>query len=135
MDSRGDARLDLRLARVPAGRAARAGRAPAAARLVDSGRRATVRVTVVNQRRRRPSRVISSVWNVRITATAGGPFHTVGFKELRARRSRSVRLTVAVPALARRGSCVRVAVNADSARGVSTQRCVRIARPTPHVTG
>ena len=104
-------------------------------RLVDSGRRATVRVTVANQRGRRPSRVISSLWNVRITATAGGPLHTIAFKELRARRSRSVRVTVAVPALARRVACVRVAVNADSARGVSTQRCVQIARRTPHVTG
>ncbi len=105
-----------------------------APRLVDSGRRATVRVTVVNQRRRRPSRVISSLWNVRITDTAGGPFRAIAFKELRAQRSRTVRVTV-TPTVARRVACVRVAVNADSARGVSTQRCVQIARRTPHVTG
>jgi hypothetical protein len=32
--------------------------------LLDAGRRATVRVTVANQRRQRPSRMISPLWNV-----------------------------------------------------------------------
>jgi hypothetical protein len=98
-----------------------------APRVLASGRRATVRIRVANQRRRRPSRVVSSLWNVRIIASAGGAPRTVGVKELRARRSRTVRLTVPVPRRAAGRACVRVAVAADSARGATARRCARIA--------
>jgi hypothetical protein len=94
-----------------------------APRLRSSGRRAMVLVTVTNQRRSRPGRVVSSMWNVRIAATAGARPHIIHLKELRAGRSRTVRLTVAVSRRARRRVCVQVVVKADSARGVSAQRC------------
>ena len=104
-------------------------------RMHASGHRATVLVTVINHRRRRPSRVVSSLWHLLITGTAGDQPRTIRLKELRARHSRTVRVTVRVPALARRHPCVQIAVDADSARGASTQRCVRIVRRTPQVTG
>ena len=84
--------------------------------------------------RARPSRVVSSLWHLRITGTAGGPAQTVGVKELRARRSRTVRLRLPVPDAARRRACVRVTVGADSARPATARRCVRIAN-SPRFTG
>jgi hypothetical protein len=98
-----------------------------APRVLASGRRAAVRVTVTNRRRRRPSRVVSSLWDLRITGTAGGALRTVGFKELRAGRSRTVRLTLPARRNARGRVCVRIAANATSARGASARRCARIA--------
>ena len=95
--------------------------------VLTTGRRATVLVTVTNRRRARPSRVESSLWHLRITGTAGGPAQTVRAKELRARRSRTVRLRLPVPDAARRRLCVRVTAGADSARPASARRCVRIA--------
>jgi hypothetical protein len=99
-----------------------------------SGRRATVLVTVSNRRRARPSRVVSSLWNLRITGSAGGVPRTVHVKELRARRSRTVRLTVPVPRRARGRVCVRIAANAASARGAGALRCARSAGAPP-ITG
>jgi hypothetical protein len=96
-----------------------------AARMLTSGRRATVRITITNRRRARPSRVVSSLWDLRITASAGGPPRTVRVKELRARRSRTVRVTVPVRRSARGRVCLRVAANATSARGASDRRCAR----------
>jgi FG-GAP-like repeat len=98
-----------------------------APRVSASGRRATVLVTVVNQRRRRPSRVVSSLWDLRVTGGASGSQRSVGFKRLRAGRSRTVRLTVPVPRRARERVCVRVAANAASARGAIARRCARVA--------
>ena len=94
-----------------------------------SGRRATVRVTLANQRPVRPGRDVSSLWHVRVTASAGGPPRIIGYKELRAGRSRTVRVTVRMPRGARRRACVRVAATAHSARPAIARRCVRIARP------
>ena len=90
---------------------------------------ATVRVTLANRRRARPSRVVSSLWNLRITAAAGGPPRSMRLRELPARRSRTVRLTVRLPRGARRRACVQVAVSADSAGSVRARRCVRRAGP------
>ena len=98
-----------------------------APRVLASGRRATVRVTVANQRRRRSDRVASSLWDLRITGGAGSTPRTIRFKELRAGRSRTVRLTVPVPRAARGRVCVRVAAGAASARGASARRCARVA--------
>jgi hypothetical protein len=98
-----------------------------APRVLASGRRATVLVTVANQRRRRPSRAVSSLWDLHITATAGGEPRTIGLKELRARHSRTVRLTVPVPRRARGRLCVQVAAKAPSARGATARRCAQIA--------
>jgi hypothetical protein len=95
-------------------------------RVLASGRRATVKATVLNTRRGRSGRVVSSLWDVRITGSAGGPLRTAGFKELRARRTRTVRLTVRVPRRARGRVCVRVAADAASARGASARRCTRV---------
>ena len=100
-----------------------------APRALASGRRAQVLVTVVNRRRARPSRVVSSLWNLRITGGAGGRLRTVHLKELRARRSRTVRLTVPVPLRDRGRICVQIGANADSARGVGARRCARVAAP------
>ena len=119
--------------RRPAARAGLAVRMQAP-RVVASGRRATVLVTVANQRRRRPSRVVSSLWDLRIAGSAGGPARTVRVKELRARRSRTVRLMVPLPRSARGRVCVQVAANAPSARGDSARRCARLAG-TPPFTG
>jgi hypothetical protein len=94
-------------------------------RMLASGRRATVLVTVTNRRRRRSSRVISSLWDLRITGSAGGPSRTIGLKELRARRSRSVRLTLRVPRRAGERACLRVTAGAASARGATARRCTR----------
>jgi hypothetical protein len=105
-----------------------------APRVLASGRRATVLATVANQRRRRPSRVVSSLWDLRVTGSTGGPGRSTGFKQLRAGRSRTVRLTVPVSRGARGRVCVRVVVHATSARGASARRCVRIAG-TPRVNG
>jgi hypothetical protein len=101
-----------------------------APRVLASGRRVAVRVTVANRRRRRPSRVVSSLWDLRITGTAGGPLRTVGFKELRAGRSRTVRLTVPARRNARGRVCVRIAANATSARGAGARRCARNSSPS-----
>jgi hypothetical protein len=98
-----------------------------APRVLASGRRATVRVTVANQRRRRSDRVASSLWDLRITGGAGSTPRTIRFKQLRAGRSRTVRLTVPVPLAARGRVCVHVAASAASARGASAQRCAPAA--------
>ena len=98
-----------------------------APRVLASGRRASVRITVANLRRARPTRVVSSLWDLRIAGTAGGPGRTIGVKELRARRSRTLRLTLPVPRRARGRVCVQVAANATSARGAGARRCARIA--------
>jgi hypothetical protein len=74
------------------------------------------------------------VWDLRITAGAGGPLRSVRVKELRARRSRTLRLVVPVPPGAGGRVCVQVAVNATSARDASARRCVRVAGP-PRFTG
>ena len=92
-----------------------------------SGRRATVRITIANQRRPRPTRAASSLWDLRITGSSGGPPRTVRVKELRARRSRTVRLTMPVPRSARGRVCVQVAATAPSARSAGARRCARIA--------
>jgi hypothetical protein len=105
-----------------------------APRVSASGRRATVRVTVANLRRKRPTRVVSSLWDLDITATAGGLPRTIEIKELRARRSRTLRLSLPVPRSARGKVCVQVAVTAASARGAGTRRCARIAG-APRFTG
>jgi hypothetical protein len=102
-----------------------------APRVLAPGRRATVRVTVTNQRRRRPSRVVSSLWQLRITGSAGRRVRTKGFKELRAGRSRTVRLTLPARRTARGRVCVRIAANATSARGASARRCARSAGAPP----
>ena len=78
---------------------------------------------------RDPVRVVSSLWNLRITAAAGGPPRSMRLRELPARRSRTVRLTVRLPRGARRRACVQVAVSADSAGSVRARRCVRRAGP------
>ena len=96
-----------------------------APRVSASGRRATVRITVANQRRPRPSRAASSLWDLRITATAGGPPRTARIKELRARHSRTLRLTIPVPRRARGRVCVQVAAIAPAARGAGARRCAR----------
>ena len=96
-------------------------------RVLTTGRRATVLVTVTNRRRARPSRVESSLWHLRITGTAGGPAQTVRAKELRARRSRTLRLRLPVPDAVGRRLCVRVTAGADSARPAHARRCVRIS--------
>ena len=102
-----------------------------APRVSPSGRRATVRITAANQRRPRPSRAASSLWDLRLTATAGGPPRTVRVKELRARRSRTLRLTVPVPRRAGGRVCVQVAAIAPAARGAAARRCARIAGAPP----
>jgi hypothetical protein len=96
-----------------------------------SGRRASILVTVTDRRQPRSGRVVSSLWNLRITGTAGGPLHTIRLKELRARHSRTVRLTLSVPASARGQVCVRVTASADSARPANARRCARVARTAP----
>ena len=78
-------------------------------RVPASASSATVRVTLANRRRARPSRVVSSLWNLRITAAAGGAPRSMRLRELPARRSRTVRLTVRLPRGARRRACVQVA--------------------------
>jgi hypothetical protein len=98
------------------------------------GRRASVLVTVANRRRPRPSRVASSLWHVRVTGAAGGPARTVRFRELRAHRTRALRLAVRVPGSARRRICVRVTARATSARSASARRCARTAA-APRFTG
>ena len=96
-----------------------------------SRRRATVRITVINRRRRRPSRVVSSLWHLRITATAGAAPRTAGLKELRAGRARTMRLNLNVPAGARGPVCVRMVAAADSGRPAGVRRCARAARAAP----
>lgn len=96
-----------------------------------SGRRAIVLVTVTNRRRSRSGRAVSSLWNLRITGTAGGPRRTVRRRELRAGRSRTIRLALTVPTTARPTVCVRVSAAADSARTDSARRCARVARAAP----
>ena len=91
------------------------------------GRRATVLVTVTNQRQRRPSRTVSSLWQLRITGSAGPELRTKAFNELRAGRSRTVRLTLPARRTARGRVCVRITANATSARGTSARRCARSA--------
>ena len=103
-------------------------------RVLTAGGRASVLVTVTNRRRARPSRVVSSLWHLRITGTAGGRPQTLGVNELRARRSRTLRLTLPVPGAARRRACVRLTVGADSAHPATARRCVRIAN-SPRFTG
>jgi hypothetical protein len=99
-----------------------------APRVSASGRRATVPVTVANQRRRRPSRMASSLWDLRITGGAGSTPRTIGFKELRAGRSRTVRLTVPVPRRARR--CARVAGTPRAGcSAAANAACMRAAKP------
>ena len=105
-----------------------------APRMVAPGQHATVLVTVTNRRRPRPSRVVSSLWHLRITGTAGGRPHTIGSKELRARRSRRLHLRLAVPRTARRRVCIHVVASADSARRARARRCIRIAS-APGSTG
>jgi hypothetical protein len=95
-----------------------------APRLTASGRRATVRVTVGNRRRRGSSRVVSSLWDLRLRADAGRRARLVRAEELRARRTRTVRLRVPVARDARGRRCVRVTVTATSARAASARRCV-----------
>ena len=102
-----------------------------APRVLASGRRASVLVTVANRRRARPSRVVSSLWDLRITGSAGGVPRTVRVKELRARRSRTLRLIVPVPRRARGRVCMQVAATAASARGAGARRCARIAGAPP----
>ena len=103
-----------------------------APRMLASGRRATVRVTVANQRRRRPGRVVSSLWHLRIT---GAPAARRAPSALRscepAGRARA--LTVPVPRPPAGGSaCVsRPPPPAPAARA---RRCARSARAPP-VTG
>ena len=96
-----------------------------------SGRRAIVLVTVTNRRRSPSGRAVSSLWNLRITGTAGGPRGTVRRRELRAGRSRTIRLALTVPTTARGRVCVRVSAAADSARTDSARRCARVARAAP----
>jgi hypothetical protein len=98
------------------------------------GRRASALVTVTNRRPKRPTRVVSSLWHLRITGIAGGRPRTIGLRELRARRSRTVRLRLPVPRAARRQLCVQVTAGADSARPAHARRCVRIAN-APRFTG
>ena len=102
-----------------------------APRVSASGRRATVRITVANQRRPRPTRAASSLWDLRLTVTTGGPPRTARIKELRARHSRTLRLTIPVPRPARGRVCVQVAAIAPAARGASARRCARIAGAPP----
>jgi hypothetical protein len=99
-----------------------------------SGDRATVVATVTNRRRRRPSRVVSSLWDLRITGSVGDQVRTTRFEELRAGRSRTVRLSLPARRTARGKVCVRVAANATSARGASARRCARVAG-APRFTG
>ncbi len=99
-----------------------------------SWRRASVPITNVNQRRARGSRVASSLWDLRITGNAGGPPRTIRLKQLRARHTRAVRLTIRVPPGAHRRVCVQVTANAISARGASARRCARTANG-PRFTG
>ena len=80
----------------------------------------------------RPSRVESSLWQLRIAGTAGGPAQAFR-NELRARRSRTVRLTLPAPGAAR-GRVSWVTAGADSARRASARRCARIAG-APRFTG
>ena len=74
-----------------------------APRILASGRRAAVLVTVANRRSRRPGRVVSSLWQLQIAATAGGRPRTIRLEELRARRARTVRVTVPVPGVSADG--------------------------------
>ena len=97
-----------------------------APRILASGRRAAVLVTVANRRSRRRGRVVSSLWHLQIAATAGGRPRTIRLEELRARRARTVRVTVPVPRRIRGRVCVRVAANAASARGAHARRCARV---------
>jgi hypothetical protein len=103
-------------------------------RVLAAGRRATALVTVTNRRRARPSRVVSSLWHLRITADAGGAPQTVRVKELRAHRSRTLRLTVPVPRTAGRRACLQITAGAESARPAGARRCARIAS-APRFTG
>jgi hypothetical protein len=105
--------------------AARPGLAVAvkAPRVLPSGRRARVRVTVRNTRSNRRGRLVSSLYDLRIAGSAGGRTRAAGIKELRARRTRTVRLTVPVPADARGPVCVRVVAVAVSARSARARRC------------
>jgi hypothetical protein len=105
-----------------------------APRLSASGRRATVRVTITNRRRARPTRAASSLSNLRITGSAGGSPQTVAVEDVAAGRSRTVRLTVRVPRRAAGRACVRVEADADSARGAAATRCARSA-VAPRFTG
>jgi hypothetical protein len=99
--------------------------------VLPGGRRAAVRVTVTNRRRARPSRVVSSLWDLRITGRAGGRLRTTGLHELRAGRSRTVRLTVPVPRHARGRACVRVSAKAPGARGAVARSCARVTSTPP----
>jgi hypothetical protein len=92
--------------------------------LTASGRRATVRVTVGNLRRRESSRVVTSLWDVRLLADAGRRLRVVRVEELRARRTRTIRLRLPVARDARGRLCVRVTATATSARAASARRCV-----------
>ena len=105
-----------------------------APRILASGRRAAVLVTVANRRSRRRGRVVSSLWQLQIAATAGGRPRTIRLEELRARRARTVRVTVPVPRRIRGRVCVRVTANAASARGAHARRCARVP-VAPRLTG
>ena len=105
-----------------------------APRVSASGRRMTILVTVANRRRGRSGRIASSLWNLRIIASAGGRSHTVHVNELRARRARTLRFRVRVPRHAGRRTCVQVTAAADSARPAGARRCARLAS-APSFTG
>ena len=94
-------------------------------RVLASARRQTVLVTVANRRRGRSGRTASSLWNLRVIARAGGRRQTVRVKELRARRTRTLRFSVPVPRHAGRRTCVQVTATADSARPAGARRCAR----------
>jgi hypothetical protein len=88
-------------------------------------------VTVTNRRRRRSSRVVSSLWDLRITGSVGPRVRTIRFKELRAGRSRTVRLRLPARRTARGRVCVRIAANATSARGARARRCTQVVSAAP----
>ncbi len=103
-------------------------------RVTPSGDSVTTVVSVTNRRGTRPRRVVSSLWNVRVTGSAGGGPRSVRVAELRRGRTRTVRLTLPVSRRAGGRICVQVNAGADSARGATSRRCARTAG-APSFTG
>ena len=97
-----------------------------APRPLPSGSKATVRLTVTNKRRKGKRRIVSSLATACASAGFGGAQpRTAEIRELRAGRSRVVRLTVPVTPRADGKVCVQVQAAALSARAATTGRCVR----------
>jgi hypothetical protein len=96
-------------------------------RTLEAGRSATVLVIVTNRRSRRAVRVVSSLWDLRITVRTNGSLRSRHLNELHAGRSRTLRISIRVPRAARRSICIEVIADAPSAHAAIARRCASLA--------